>query len=168
MAVEQIEGLTALEAFEGTVGFLREYGALMADSAGISALLEAIDPATNDSAPAAGVWRDWVEAADLAIREPELDRPRAAARRDPWRTVGRLIDDGPDVRLTALQGFDAMIRLLEHLEPNFRAANDILGEIYYSEFSPDGELNTRDPETWYDWLRHAREAHRQQGHPGGA
>ena len=160
MAMEQIEGLTALQAYRGTVGFLREYGAPMADSAGISALLEAVAPPTDDSTrvPPASIWRDWVEAFDLAIREPELDRPRGAARREHRITAARSIDDGPEVLLTALQGFDAMIRLLEHLEPSFRAANDILGEIYYSEFSPGGALDTSDPGTWYDWLRHAREA----------
>jgi hypothetical protein len=49
-----------------------------------------------------------------------------------------------------------MIRLLEDLEPDFRTATAFLQETDYNVESTDGELNTADPYTWWEWLGDVR------------
>jgi len=56
-----------------------------------------------------------------------------------------------------------MIRFLIHLSAEFPAADYFLMNVYYSKQYPDGELNTADPRTGFDWLHHV-EAVRKQ-HP---
>ena len=167
VAEEAVEDLSARQAFDAMVGLLREYGALMADSVRTNALLEAIVSASYDATrlPPDTIWSDWLTALQMAVDQPEVDRPRPIPRGESRAAWERPIGDATSVRVTALQAFDATIRLLEHLQPLYPAADHFLGEFWYSDVYGDHELNTRDPGCWWDWLVQVTAARDRQDGP---
>jgi hypothetical protein len=126
----------------------------MADTEGVAALLARIDPSVGPHQPGteARVRSEWSQAIEAAMVEPQMTRTWPLRK----ATIVADIRSAPDRPATPLQAFDAMIRFLEHLQANFRAAEDLLGEMYYSAASADGELSTRDPGAWSDWLDEIR------------
>ncbi|HEY8173724.1 MAG TPA: hypothetical protein VIH21_11615 [Dehalococcoidia bacterium] len=147
--------LTAEAAFLAMFGFVGELGRLMEDAAGVTALLDAITPRTDEIDPHSSPrWRQWLQSISIAKQEPELERARSADEA-PSTVRDQREPSDPDLTTTSLEAFDSVIRFLEEIRPSFRAADDILGEIRYSVLErPDAVPNTRDPGTWHDWLEH--------------
>jgi hypothetical protein len=102
---------------------------------------------------ASEAWRRWTVAGALARIEPEATRRPDAKTRDLGAQL-LAID-----LLTPLEAYDAMSRTLESYADDIHVAVDLLSEIYYSEISNGGALNTADPRTcmtgyiMYEWQR---------------
>jgi hypothetical protein len=93
-----------------------------------------------------GVWAEWLTAVRLALLEPRASAGPAASSSEKLTPSA-----AEPARLTALQSFDAMIRLLEAVADRHPVARDIVPQLYYSEVY-DWSINTRDPGTWGDWI----------------
>jgi hypothetical protein len=130
------------QAFRVMIRFLSEVRTFMPNQAAIDGLVSEL----CESAVSRGAWHSAVS---QAFEVPELVRHGAGHSK---------VEGGPGTAaepacLTRLQSFDAMVRMLEAMTPRHPVAPDILSELYYSEAYSES-LNTRDPGTWNDWLRH--------------
>ena len=142
--------LGATRAFYAMLVLLKKYRSWTDDQVGVSALFRRIGMPTDQPeqevvAPTSPP-KEWITAIHHAINEPQVRRRR---RMMPRVTT---TDESFRSTVTARQAFDAMIRYLELLEADAHAARFFVDLFSYDEISPNGELNTADPHTWWDWL----------------
>ena len=125
--------------------FLDEVRSYMPDEGAIDSLAGDL----RDAATESPVWSDWLSGVRRAIVTPQRKRPSDHPATSENVSAPRI----EPTCLTGLQSFDAMIRMLEKMADRHPVARDILSELYYAE-AYDEALDTRDPGTWNDWVRH--------------